>query len=316
MASDIGNSDMPLKILLERRAGLYRQIRQFFQSRKVLEVETSIFSPYGNTDPHIASIRADFGDASIPSFQYAHTSPEFAMKHLLCAGSGSIYQLVKVFRKEEKGRYHSPEFTLLEWYRLGLSYKALAREVVELLNFVGIEPKVAECSYRELFREFLSIDPEDCGVVDFRRMAAKHGLRDCGLDDDYDGWLSYLLTHLIEPKLREIPLLIVYDFPPSQAALAKISEKKPHVALRFEVYLYGVELANGYQELTSAAIYRQRFEQENQARRKNKQPIMPIDERLLDSLCNQLPECSGVALGVDRLLMNLLNSRHISEVIL
>ena len=295
---------------LKHRARLYQAIRDFFQQKNILEVETPIFSPFANTDPYIQSIHTTISGKTY----YAHTSPEFAMKRLLCEGSGDIFQICKVFRDEEHGRIHRPEFTMLEWYCLKLDYKQLALEVVSLLKSVGIEGEIKAFTYRQLFQHFLNVDIFNESVTNLRALALRYGLNDCGLGDDLDGWRNYLLTHLIEPQLTEHAIVILSDFPASQAALAKLSSEDDRIAQRFEVYVRGMELANGYQELTSPVIYQQRFERENQIRLQRGAPVMPIDKSLLSALNCGFPECAGVALGVDRLLMMINQKNQISDV--
>ena len=305
------NSSMPgIAEQLRHRAKLYQTIRDFFQQRNSLEVETPIFSPYANTDPYIQSVSARISGKSC----YAHTSPEFAMKQLLCAGSGDIFQICKVFRDEEQGRIHRPEFTMLEWYCLKLDYRQLALEVVSLLNAVGITGEVKTFSYQQLFAHYLNVDILNATSKILREFALQQGLNDCGLGEDLDGWRNYLLTHLIEPQLATQELVVLFDFPASQAALAKLSAEDDRVAQRFEVYVRGIELANGYQELTDPGVYQQRFSRENQIRLKNGLPVMPIDQNLLNSLNKGLPECAGVALGIDRLLMLVCEKNQLLDI--
>ncbi|MDX1812539.1 MAG: EF-P lysine aminoacylase EpmA [Gammaproteobacteria bacterium] len=296
---------------LQYRASLYAAIRTFFSERKVTEVETPIFSAYANTDPFIQSLPAHFPG----QLKYAHTSPEFAMKRLLCQGSGDIYQICKVFRLEEEGRLHQQEFSMLEWYRLGVGYRQLAGEVLELLNTLGLGGRTEHYTYQQLFRKFLNIDVLDTDVSNLRQTARSCGINDIDLGEDFDGWLHLLLTHVIEPQIKNIPLLAIYDFPASQAALAKLSENDRRVALRFEIYVKGIELANGYQELTESVVYRQRFEKENDWRKRHQMALMPIDEALLQDLESGLPECAGVALGLDRLLMLHQNCDSLQQVL-
>jgi len=307
------NTQSPVLSVVERlkhRAKLYQTVRDFFSQRKVLEVETPIFSPFANTDPFIQSLSSDFNSKQM----YAHTSPEFAMKRLLCEGSGDIYQICKVFRVEELGRLHRPEFSMLEWYRLSKDYRQLADEVVELLLLAGIKGQAKYFTYQQLFQQFLNIDVLDTSAAALRDKALSKGLRDCPLGNDTNAWLSYLLTHIIEPELKSFPIVIIYEYPAEQAALAEISKEDARVALRFEVYSYGIELANGYQELTEPEVYLQRFEAENVERQNRNLPIMPIDKDLINSLSAGFPRCSGVALGLDRLLMLSLGKFDLSEL--
>ncbi|MDH3325191.1 MAG: EF-P lysine aminoacylase EpmA [Gammaproteobacteria bacterium] len=302
--------------LLQRRATMYAQIRQFFAERNVLEVETPIFSESGNTDPAISSVIADFSYASEKrsDIRYAHTSPEFPMKRLLANGSGAIYQICKVFRKEESGRLHNPEFSMLEWYRPGLKYHQLMDEITELLKMLGVASAVERVSYAELFQLHLKLDVLNASVDDLKNCARKSGLDVVGFDDDYDAWSSMLLANLIEPELGKDKPFFVYDYPLSQAALANTCEEN-NVAERFELYINGVEIANGYQELTDAEVYRCRFEQDNKKRKASGLPEIKIDMRLLNDLKSGFPDSSGVALGLDRLLMAITGAVRISDVL-
>jgi len=311
--------------MLAARARLLARIRGFFAGRGVLEVETPILSRAASTDPALGSLRTRWsgpgardGDAL-----YLHTSPELAMKRLLAAGSGPIYQVCKVFRDDERGRLHHPEFSLLEWYRPGWDADALMTEVAELVRVVlerpGIEAE--RVRYRDLFLEHCGIDPWRSDVPALRDAAARLGLSDAGrLDLDCDGWLDLLLTRCIEPELGRGRMTFVHDYPPSQAALARIANLGDgagsiQVAERFELYIDGVELANGFHELTDAGEQRARFEADLVARAATGQPAVPVDEAFLAALEAGMPDCAGVALGLDRLLMAAAGARHIDEVL-
>ncbi|HEY8554598.1 MAG TPA: EF-P lysine aminoacylase EpmA [Burkholderiales bacterium] len=303
------------------RAELLARARQFFARRGVLEVETPMLSPAGSTDPHlhsfVAASRAP-GDASAPRF--LHTSPEFAMKRLLAAGSGSIYQICRVFRAGETGRRHNPEFTLLEWYRVGFDYHALMDEVealvTELLRGRRDLDAPERLSYRDAFLRYAGLDPHAATPADLAAAAAAHGLCASGIPEtDGGAWRDLLLTHLVEPHLGRNRLTFLYDFPADAAALARVRPGPPPVAERFELYLDGIELANGFQELTDAEEQRERFERDRARRRAHGLPDVPHDERLLAALAAGLPSCSGVALGFDRLVMVALGARSIAEVI-
>jgi lysyl-tRNA synthetase class 2 len=250
---------------------------------------------------------------------YLHTSPEFPMKRLLAAGAGSIYQICKVFRDGESGRRHNPEYTLLEWYRPGFDHVALMAEVESLLGAVlgDILPlrPAKYWTYRELFRGYADIDPFTTSVNEIRHALQAQGINvPPGLAEDaLDGWLDLLLTHVIEPAL-DAGLVFVSEYPASQAALARLLPGKPPVAARFEAYLDGIELANGYHELTDAAEQDRRFEQDNTRRNARHLATIEPDRRLLAAMQSGLPDCAGVALGIDRLLMIAGGARHINEV--
>lgn len=294
---------------------MYRQIRLFFAQHNVLEVETPIFSQSGNTDPAISSVIADFSDIKDqPQARYAHTSPEFPMKRLLAKGSGAIYQICKVFRKGESGRLHSPEFSMLEWYRPGMDYHQLIDEVAMLLNQLGLAGSVDRVSYSQLFQTHLKLDVLQADVQELKDCAAVNGLKVIGFNDDYDAWTAMLLANLIEPKLGFDKPVFIYDYPTSQAALAKI-RSEDQVAERFELYINGVEIANGYQELTDVEEYRRRFIEDNKKRQQLGLEQVKIGEQMLSDLSLGFPESAGVALGLDRLLMMLLAVDDIADVL-
>ena len=307
---------------LRLRAGLLAQIRAFFAERQVLEVETPALSAAAITDPQLASFGTLYSGPGPRYGQtlYLHTSPEFPMKRLLAAGSGCIYQIARVFRDGEAGRRHNPEFTLLEWYRLGFDHHRLMAEVAELVTaLLTGRTALAEperLSYRELFQRFLGLDPYRSCAPELAACARSQlipippGMPVAELDP----WLDLLLTHRIEPLLGQGRLSFVYDYPVSQAALARLRPGDPPVGERFELYLNGVELANGFHELGDAAEQRRRFERENAKRLALGLPAMPADEHLLAALESGLPDCAGVALGLDRLVMLAAGKTSLQEV--
>jgi lysyl-tRNA synthetase class 2 len=294
---------------LQARAGLLQDIRDFFSGRSMMEVETPLISMAGNTDPQIQSIRTDNGG-------YLRTSPEFALKRLLAAGSGDIFELGRVFRAGESGRHHNPEFSMLEWYRIGISYHQLMDEVAALVRHCGggkfTQWKEEKLSYRELFLRHLDIDPFTADTQLLSATAKSNGISDIELDRSQ--WLDLLISLVIQPALPKKNLTFVYDFPADQAALARIRPGKPPLAERFELYLGSVELANGYQELTDAIEQRRRFDAENSERKKRDLPVYEVDHHLIAALEHGMPECSGVALGADRLLMAISGKKALSEV--
>jgi lysyl-tRNA synthetase class 2 len=296
--------------LLKTRVRLLNDIRDFFSERCVTEVETPLLSMAGNTDPEIESTRTHDG-------RYLRTSPEFALKRLLAAGSGDVYELGRVFRANESGRAHNPEFTMLEWYRIGYGYHALMDEVAALVRHCGHDKfsawPVERLTYRELFGHHLGLDPFTADRDTLASTARKHDVDN--IDLSRRQWLDLLMSLVIQPALPERQLTFVYDYPADQAALARVRQGSPPVAERFELYLGRTELANGYKELTDAAEQTRRFETENKIRSRRGMDVYRFDEHLVAALEHGLPECAGVALGVDRLLMALSGAEDISDVI-
>jgi elongation factor P--(R)-beta-lysine ligase len=305
---------------LRARAGMLAAIRAFFAEREVLEVETPIASRAAASDLALDSFATRWhgpGPADgLPL--YLQTSPEFAMKRLLAAGVGPIYQVCKVFRDGERGRRHHPEFTLLEWYRPGWGHRSLMSEVAELVRAVLDAPGLAAeaIGYRDLFRDRLDLDPWDTDAQALRRIAVARGLVGVtGLDLTIDAWLDLLLSHCLEADLGRGRMTFVCDYPPSQAALARVSpDPVPH-GERFELYLEGMELANGFNELTNPAEQSRRFDQDLVARAGAGRVTPPVDEAFLAALGAGMPAASGVALGLDRLLMVRIGADHIDQVL-
>ncbi|GAB3284720.1 EF-P lysine aminoacylase EpmA [Parahaliea aestuarii] len=299
---------------LRARAGLLSTLRRFFDARGVLEVETPLLCSAGITDPAIEPLIVSEG-RSLAAPRYLQTSPEYAMKRLLAAGSGAIYQIARAFRDGEAGSRHNPEFSLLEWYRPGFDHHALMEEVAELVCACLGQRPWRKLSYRQLFIDSIALDPFTAATSDLEaRARSGHDLGD--LSGDRDFWLDVLITHQVEPWLAGQGLCFVYDYPASQAALSQIvTEGGVAVGQRFELYIDGVELANGYCELTDATEQRVRFATDNERRLALGQVARPVDERLLAALEAGLPPCSGVALGVDRLLMLATGERDIRRVL-
>lgn len=306
--------------MLVARAQLLADIRAFFQEKGVIEVETPICSASASTDPALASFQTSYtGPGQAQGKQlYLHTSPEFPMKRLLAANSGPIYQICKVFRDEELGRFHNPEFTLLEWYRPGYDQHQLMDEVAELINRLLPESlPVERISYRDLFEKRLGIDPHYANSEQLREQAVRLGVQGAESMNlqSADGWLDLLMSHHIESDLGKGSICFVYDYPASQASLAKVKEGDPPLAERFELYMDGVELANGFHELADANEQRSRFLSDLERRREIGIKQVPMDENLLSALESGIPDCSGVALGIDRLLMRLTGADHIRKVL-
>jgi lysyl-tRNA synthetase class 2 len=305
--------------MIRRRAEMLADIRGFFEQRRILEVCTPAMSPAGATDPNIQSLSLQLRAFPRQPLRYLHTSPELAMKRLLAAGSGPIYQLCTVFRDNDSGRLHRPEFTMLEWYRPGWHYHDLMEEVLALIRLLARGLKLEQpqrFSYRELFLHYADLDPAAATAQDCRACCRHFDLPVAeSMTEELDEWLDWILSALIAPRLPANGLTCVYDFPVTQAALAKVRHDSPSVAERFEVFWGGMELANGFQELTDAAEQRRRFEQDNARRRNRGSPAIHIDEYFLEALKAGLPECAGVALGVDRLLMAVTGAEHIRDVV-
>ena len=308
---------------LQKRAKIIQDIRLFFIKRGLLEVETPTLSQAGVTDIHLFCFKTLFIGPDLSSSKqtasglplYLQTSPEFHMKRLLSAGSGSIFQICKAFRNEESGRFHNPEFTLLEWYRVGFDHFLLMDEMDQLLQIVLNCEAARRCSYQEAFIEVLDVDPLTADLKELKEAGSKLKLGDV-LDNetDKDTILQLLFCMAIEPVIALHRPCFVYNFPASQAALARISEDDPRVAERFEVYYKGIELANGFHELSDPQEQLKRFQEDNHQRRLKGLEEMPIDQHFIDSLEN-LPDCAGVALGIDRLIMLATEQTHIDDVL-
>lgn len=301
---------------LKARAEIISQVRQFFAERDILEVETPLLCQHSVTDRHMKSFKFDGFDGGSG---YLQTSPEYAMKRLLAAGSGSIFQICKSFRQGDFGSRHNPEFTMLEWYCLDFDHHQLMAQVFELLEAVassaGVELTQTKLSYQQVFIELLNIDPFIVSTSELSELAT-HKLGELPEELERDDYLALLFEGCIEPKLgQQGDVTFICDYPASQAALARLDDNNPEVACRFEVYWRGVELANGFFELADVDLQKQRFEQDNQWRKNNQKNLIEIDPYLLAALSQGLPDCSGVALGLDRLLMILLNLDNIQEVI-
>ncbi|MBW2940451.1 EF-P lysine aminoacylase EpmA [Zhongshania aquimaris] len=298
---------------LRRRAQLLSSVRALFATRGVLEVETPLLASAPVTDPNIEAITtvAPDGDA----LMYLQTSPEFAMKRLLAAGSGPIYQICKAFRRGERGRRHNPEFTMLEWYRPGLSMAELMDEVAAIVGLAVGPLSVKHHTYQHVFELHCGLNPHSASLDELKACAHSH--MDIHFDtDDRDTWLQLLMSSVIEPALDRESLSFVCDFPSEQAALAKtfVNPGGVELAARFEAFYAGMELANGYNELTDAAELVRRIRQDHSRRTDNDQVLPPIDRHLLKAMAS-LPACVGVAVGFDRLSMLACKAERIDEVI-
>jgi lysyl-tRNA synthetase class 2 len=301
---------------LRLRARVLRDIREWFWSRGVLEVDTPALSAAVATDPNIESFSVRSGSETY----HLHTSPEFAMKRLLAAGSGDIYQMCHVFRDGEAGSRHNPEFTMLEWYRTGIDMHAMMDEVESLVRAVcadhGPLGDARRVSYRDLFLDTMELDPFEAGADSLAAALEAAGIPPPeGPGQDRDALLDLLLGTVLEPALDPTRPTFVHDFPVSQAALARVRPGSPPVAERFELFLGGMELANGFRELTDSTEQAARFESDLADRAAKGRPGGPVDHRFLEALRAGLPECSGVALGLDRLLMFLSGAEAIGDVL-
>jgi len=306
--------------VLLKRAELMRQVRQFFLERSVTEVDTHLLSQFGVTDCHLDNLTTEF-KYPLPSGNkklYLQTSPEYAMKRILAAYEQDIYQLSHVVRDDEIGRFHNPEFTLLEWYRVGYDDIQLIAEVSELLTELCGAPETKVVTYQQAFIKYLNINPLADGAVE----EIKHNLIErpaltewMSEETDKDTILQVAFSELIESQFPDDVPICITEFPQSQAALAKIDKHDARVARRFEFYYRGVELANGYNELTDPIEQRLRFKKDNGWREKNGLAAQPEDVCLLAALEHGLPACSGVALGFDRLLMIVCGAKTIAEVL-
>ncbi len=303
---------------IQLRAALYALVRRYFAERGVLEVDTPVLSTGGNTDPNIESfsLRFDGPRGAGEPGRWLRTSPEFPLKRLLAAGVGDCYELGRVFRNGEAGKRHNPEFTMLEWYRVGWDHHRLMDETAELIQaalaLAGRRASVRDVSFRQLYQDHFGFDPFSAQEDVLRAPLSVYGIDPQGLNRD--DWLDLLMTHLIQPTLASNRIVLVYDYPASQCALAKVRAGEPPVAERFEAFLGPLEIANGYHELTDAAEQRRRFDADLARRRERNAAAPPVDERLLASLA-KLPACAGVALGIDRLLMALLATDKIADVL-
>ncbi|MBO0214650.1 elongation factor P--(R)-beta-lysine ligase [Vibrio sp. Vb2880] len=302
---------------LKQRAALLSRIRQFFAARDVLEVDTPAMSHATVTDVHLHTFQTQFVGPGYATGRHLHlmTSPEFHMKRLLAAGSGSIYQMAKAFRNEENGRYHNPEFTMLEWYRVGFDHHDLMDEMDALLQMTLQTGASERLTYQQAFLTVLGVCPLEGSMAELKQAAASLGLSDIAEPEtDRDTLLQLLFSMGVEGNIGQHVPAFVYDFPASQAALAKINPNDARVADRFEVYFRGIELANGFHELDNPREQLARFEADNAKRIDMGLAPQPIDYHLIAALEAGLPACAGVALGIDRLIMLALGEDHIDKV--
>ncbi len=299
---------------------MLKNIRAFFDAHSVLEVETPLLSHYATTDPHLDSLSSRFREQTC----YLNTSPEYAMKRLLADNPQAIYQICKAFRDDELGSHHNPEFTLLEWYRPGYDMRQLMAELAELVVSVfsgsAITPDFEYLSYQLAFEKTTGLNPHQTTASECYQFAVADAVeipQGLTIADDVDDWLDWLLTQRVLPAFNKQGFTFLYDYPASQCALAKIENNVERfaVAKRFELFFAEVELANGFLELTDGDEQLRRFQQENQRRAQAGKQSVDIDQRFIAALAHGLPSCSGVAVGLDRLLMVLSSSKSIDQVL-
>ncbi|WP_428085806.1 EF-P lysine aminoacylase EpmA [Candidatus Thioglobus sp.] len=289
---------------MQKRAKILTKIRAYFDAQNVLEVQTPTLLTAPTTDVYIDSISVLTNPDINPKTQYLHTSPELEMKKLLAQGYGDIYQICQVYRDNEFGERNFNEFTLLEYYRLGFDIHQLMDDIAHLLAKLGVKDKINKLSYQQAFEQFADIDILNTDFNDLKIIARKYAL-----NAEFD-WIEdlqmMLFVHLIEPELKKLPVCFIYDYPSAQSALAKVEGQIAH---RFELYLSGVEIANGYDELQDAQAYQQIFNQENDKRKQLKKPFSELDLDFLEQLKEPLAQCSGVAIGVERLTAQISSIR-------
>jgi lysyl-tRNA synthetase class 2 len=306
---------------LKLRAGLLRRTREFFDRRGFVEVETPILSHDTVVDRHLDPLETTLTGLGPPERLFLQTSPEFAMKRLLAAGGPSLYQITRAFRQGERGPRHNPEFTIVEWYEIGADYDAGMRLLSDLCEALLARGPAERLTYAEAFGRAVAIDPHAAALDELRR-ASEHYCPDAAaafagsaVPVDRDVWLDLLLTERVEPTLGRLRPTILCDYPPSQAALAKLSDGAPPVAERYELYVDGLELSNGYHELLDAEALAGRNAENNRLRAADGKPPLPADSRLLAAMRHGLPACAGCALGFDRVVMLAAGKRTIEEVI-
>ncbi len=306
---------------LRQRAEILQRIRRFFDERHFFEIETPLLShdvvvdrylhPIGISKKEVTGVNSDADE-----MLWLQTSPEFGMKRVLAAGAEAIYQMCKSFRRGEKGERHNPEFTMLEWYRSGDDMQTGMDLLSEFVESILKRPGTRKMTYRDAFCWFTDIDPFESTLDELKAVARKHGAAIEGdKETNRDGWLNLILSEVVEPQLGLESPIIIFDWPESQAALATVRPGTPPVAERFEIYVDGVELANGYHELLDAEELVRRNSINNQHRVRDGSHLLPEESRLLDAMRHGIPGCAGVALGVDRLVMLALGANSIRDVV-
>jgi lysyl-tRNA synthetase class 2 len=304
---------------LRSRAQMLSVIRHFFQQRSVLEVETPLLCSATGTDPQLDFFSSFFNCEPSSKEMFLQTSPEFAMKRLLSAGSGSIFQICKAFRNGEAGRFHNPEFSILEWYRIDFTLDQLMEEVAELIiELLGAaNSPVSKISYTEVFKNVTGLDPLVFNQESYAEYAIANNIKDAILicEDDHSMWLDFIFSYKVQPALESRFVCMIYGYPAIQSSLARTNRQNAKIADRFEVFIKGVEIGNGFFELSDATEQEKRFDQENKSRKMKGLRLLDKDERFLNALRSGLPDCSGVALGLDRLLMIMEDAKSLNDVI-
>lgn len=305
-----------------RRGQLLAAVRRFFHERGVLEVETPLLCHGIGTDPQLDFFSTEYRFSPVVEKLYLQTSPEFAMKRLLAAGSGAIYQICKAFRNGESGRFHNPEFTLLEWYRPGFDLFELMTEIEQLFQvlFAESEPPLQDpliTSYQAVFERYTGLNPLVFARAEYADYAVRNGFPEAvGLcADSHEWWLDFIFSHCVQPNLGRQGLCMVYGYPACQASLARLNADNPAVADRVEIFIRGIELGNGFYELTDVVEQERRFDAEIACRQQQGLEMVATDRRFLDALTAGLPACSGMAIGLDRILMLLAGAEAIDEVL-
>ncbi len=304
---------------MQARAIMLQKIRAFFAARNVWEVETPLLGQATGTDPNLDFFSTQYQSGSQSQTYYLQTSPEFCMKRLLAAGSGSIYQISKAFRNNESGRYHNPEFSLLEWYRVGFDLQQLMDEVADLLTCVlaSLELEVESDSYVNVFSHHTGLDPLEFSFDAYSKCAEENNLSDavtiCA--ENHPMWLDFLFSFLVQPHLGKHSVSMIFDYPACQSSLARVKVEDPRLVERVEVFVNGIELGNGYFELSDPVEQRQRIDNERKIRKSKALPESNIDKHFLNAIESGLPDCSGIAIGLDRLLMLVTDSKTINQVI-
>ncbi|WP_119343865.1 EF-P lysine aminoacylase EpmA [Facilibium subflavum] len=298
---------------LKTRAKYLQKIRGYFDNLGVLEVDTPLGYTHAVSDPYINT----FAIATKSGKRFLQTSPEYAMKRLLAEGSGSIYQICKAFRDDPQGKLHNYEFTMLEWYRVGIDHHQLMKEIADLIYLLKPGAVIEYTRYQEIFQRYIGVNPHKASLKTLQKLVDQHIGRIVGLDfPDKFNCLDLLFTHCIEPQLKnDDRFLFIYHYPKAQSALARIiDENEQKVAARFELFYQGIELGNGYYELTDANELQQRFQNDLKARNQQKNMHIEIDKTLIKAT-QSLPDCAGVAIGLDRLLLCIANYQRIADIL-
>jgi lysyl-tRNA synthetase class 2 len=301
---------------LQARAELLVRLRHFFHARNFWEVETPWLGSQSIVDRFLDPIAADFPFSNDRRTGWLQTSPELNMKRLLVAGAKRIFQVGHAFRHDERGSLHNPEFTIVEWYRIGDNQDTAIELLIDLCGELLTSEPAVRVRYAEAFQQSLDINPHTADVQQLRDITSRFRCRPPDeLGEDRDEWLNFLFAEFIQPNLGQDRPVVLYDYPATQAALAQIRDDDPPVAERFELFLQGIELANGYHELQNPEELRQRQVLANQQRAQVGKPPLPLPELLIEAMSHGLPSCAGVALGFDRLVMLALGAKSIDEVL-